>query len=55
MSTTSDRPPPPVTDVAPDPAPPVAPAPTWATLRPLVLRLHFYAGMFVAPSWPWPA
>lgn len=33
-------------------AQPVAPAPTpsrWAPLRPLVLRLHFYAGVFVAP------
>ncbi|MFI8235318.1 PepSY-associated TM helix domain-containing protein [Streptomyces sp. NPDC085900] len=32
----------------PDPAP--APSPgRWAPLRPLVLRLHFYAGVFVAP------
>ena len=45
MSTTSDRPHP---SLAP-PAPPAAPVPTWAALRPLVLRLHFYAGMFVAP------
>ena len=22
---------------------------TWAVLRPLVLRLHFYAGLFVGP------
>ncbi|MEV0174137.1 PepSY-associated TM helix domain-containing protein [Streptomyces sp. NPDC050803] len=32
--------------------PPEAPAParrTWASLRPLVLRLHFYAGVLVAP------
>ncbi|WSQ07360.1 PepSY domain-containing protein [Streptomyces sp. NBC_01231] len=31
---------------------PAAPAPSpgrWATLRPLVLRLHFYAGVLVAP------
>jgi uncharacterized iron-regulated membrane protein len=37
------------TDEAPGP---VAPAPTrsgWATLRPLILRLHFYAGVLVAP------
>jgi uncharacterized iron-regulated membrane protein len=42
--------PPTTTDEAPGP---VAPAPTrsgWATLRPLVLRLHFYAGVLVAPS-----
>ncbi|MDH6213714.1 PepSY-associated TM helix domain-containing protein [Streptomyces pseudovenezuelae] len=39
------------TDEAPKPAAAV-PAPTpsrWAPLRPLVLRLHFYAGVFVAP------
>lgn len=37
------------TDEAPQPAAP-APAPSrWAPLRPLVLRLHFYAGVFVAP------
>lgn len=35
-------------------APPTPPAPTpppgvWRQLRPLVLRLHFYAGVFVAP------
>ncbi|WP_328634987.1 PepSY-associated TM helix domain-containing protein [Streptomyces sp. NBC_00356] len=32
-------------------APPSPPADrsTWASLRPLVLRLHFYAGVFVAP------
>ena len=46
MSTTSDRSLP--TDTPPDPAPAVS-TPTWATLRPLVLRLHFYAGVFVAP------
>ncbi|WP_458249197.1 PepSY-associated TM helix domain-containing protein [Streptomyces sp. MAI_2237] len=35
-------------EVEPDPAP--APPPgRWAPLRPLVLRLHFYAGVFVAP------
>ncbi|KOG34206.1 PepSY-associated TM helix domain-containing protein [Streptomyces resistomycificus] len=38
------------TDEAPQPAAP-APKPrgSWAPLRPLVLRLHFYAGVFVAP------
>ena len=37
------------TDEAPQPAAP-APVPSrWAPLRPLVLRLHFYAGVFVAP------
>ncbi|MBQ0971937.1 PepSY-associated TM helix domain-containing protein [Streptomyces griseoincarnatus] len=43
----------PATDDAPSPP---APAPAsargrgaWATLRPLVLRLHFYAGVLVAP------
>ncbi|MEU0026872.1 PepSY-associated TM helix domain-containing protein [Streptomyces sp. NPDC006335] len=36
-------------DEVPQPAAP-APAPSrWAPLRPLVLRLHFYAGLFVAP------
>ncbi|KOU56975.1 peptidase [Streptomyces sp. MMG1533] len=39
------------TDEAPQPA--AAPAPpspsTWSPLRPLILRLHFYAGVFVAP------
>lgn len=41
MTTTAD---PPTTTTAP-------PRPTgvWAQLRPLVLRLHFYAGVFVAP------
>lgn len=37
------------TDEAP---PPVTPAPSpgrWSPLRPLILRLHFYAGVFVAP------
>lgn len=39
----------PSSDEAPQPS---APAPTpgrWAPLRPLILRLHFYAGVFVAP------
>ncbi|MER5748585.1 PepSY-associated TM helix domain-containing protein [Streptomyces sp. NPDC002088] len=37
------------TDEAPKPAAP-APSPRgWAPLRPLVLRLHFYAGVLVAP------
>ncbi|GAA2460305.1 PepSY domain-containing protein [Streptomyces glaucus] len=41
--------PPTTTDEAPPPAsPPPAPG-GWAALRPLVLRLHFYAGLFVAP------
>ncbi|MFJ6739402.1 PepSY-associated TM helix domain-containing protein [Streptomyces sp. NPDC091279] len=45
MSTASST----TTDEAPQPA---APAPTpgiWPALRPLVLRLHFYAGVVVAP------
>lgn len=45
MTTTS----PASTDESPATA---APPPTrgrWSTLRPLVLRLHFYAGLFVAP------
>ncbi|OXY88009.1 PepSY-associated TM helix domain-containing protein [Streptomyces diastatochromogenes] len=36
----------PATDEAPSPAP--SPS-RWAPLRPLVLRLHFYAGLLVAP------
>ncbi|WP_399893313.1 PepSY-associated TM helix domain-containing protein [Streptomyces sp. BBFR51] len=45
MTTTS----PTSTDKAPEPAaPPPAPG-RWSALRPLVLRLHFYAGLFVAP------
>ncbi|MEU3949562.1 PepSY domain-containing protein [Streptomyces sp. NPDC029526] len=39
----------PTTDEAPQPAPPAARKSPWATLRPLVLRLHFYAGVLVAP------
>ncbi|MEU5754643.1 PepSY domain-containing protein [Streptomyces sp. NPDC047829] len=39
---------PPATDEAPGRATPPTPG-TWAPLRPLVLRLHFYAGLFVAP------
>ncbi|MEU6140417.1 PepSY domain-containing protein [Streptomyces sp. NPDC047081] len=40
----------PASDEAPqaDPAPAPSRGP-WASLRPLVLRLHFYAGVFVAP------
>ncbi|MGW3729425.1 PepSY-associated TM helix domain-containing protein, partial [Streptomyces sp. NPDC000851] len=39
----------PDTDEAPQPAE-SAPSPgRWAPLRPLILRLHFYAGLFVAP------
>ncbi|GCB43781.1 PepSY domain-containing protein [Streptomyces sp. NL15-2K] len=38
------------TDEAPQPAADPAPSPgSWAPLRPLVLRLHFYAGVLVAP------
>ncbi|MEV0211509.1 PepSY-associated TM helix domain-containing protein [Streptomyces sp. NPDC050788] len=38
------------TDEAPPPAATPAPSPSrWAPLRPLVLRLHFYAGVLVAP------
>ncbi|PAZ11799.1 peptidase [Streptomyces sp. SA15] len=38
------------TDEAPQPAADPAPSPSrWAPLRPLVLRLHFYAGLLVAP------
>ncbi|MER5428281.1 PepSY domain-containing protein [Streptomyces sp. NPDC002588] len=38
-------------DEAPEAAPAPAPKPRgpWAPLRPLVLRLHFYAGLLVAP------
>ncbi|GHB33355.1 peptidase [Streptomyces viridiviolaceus] len=45
MTTTS----PATTDEAPQPATPPPPSRGWATLRPLILRLHFYAGLFVAP------
>ncbi|MCI3242117.1 PepSY-associated TM helix domain-containing protein [Streptomyces spinosisporus] len=41
-STTTDEAPPPATTPAPSPS-------RWAPLRPLVLRLHFYAGALVAP------
>ena len=37
----------PVTIPAPGAAP--SPVPSWSALRPLVLRVHFYAGVFVAP------
>ncbi|MEW2405027.1 PepSY-associated TM helix domain-containing protein [Streptomyces griseoviridis] len=37
------------TDEAPRPAAPPPTPGVWAPLRPLVLRLHFYAGVFVAP------
>ncbi|MEV5438462.1 PepSY-associated TM helix domain-containing protein [Streptomyces sp. NPDC052682] len=37
------------TDEAPQPATPARPRSRWAPLRPLVLRLHFYAGVLVAP------
>ncbi|MFI6656584.1 PepSY-associated TM helix domain-containing protein [Streptomyces sp. NPDC050523] len=42
----------PTTSTDDAPQPPTAPAPSpgrWAPLRPLVLRLHFYAGVLVAP------
>ncbi|MFJ8002429.1 PepSY-associated TM helix domain-containing protein [Streptomyces sp. NPDC096310] len=53
---TSDRTP----DTTPDPSTPATSAPTpptpdpapaslWGALRPLVLRLHFYAGLLIAP------
>ncbi|MFJ8193917.1 PepSY-associated TM helix domain-containing protein [Streptomyces sp. NPDC096094] len=45
MTTTSPTP----TDEAPEPPPPPPPPGNWSALRPLVLRLHFYAGLFVAP------
>ncbi|MGC9439544.1 PepSY-associated TM helix domain-containing protein [Streptomyces sp. WG5] len=46
MTTTSATP----THEPPGPAAPPPPPPgRWSTLRPLVLRLHFYAGLFVAP------
>ncbi|MEV5427743.1 PepSY domain-containing protein [Streptomyces sp. NPDC052701] len=41
--------PPTATDEAPQPAPPAPPRGAWAPLRPLILRLHFYAGVLVAP------
>ncbi|MFE4670631.1 PepSY-associated TM helix domain-containing protein [Streptomyces sp. NPDC056716] len=42
--------PPTRTDEAPSPATPPASSPgVWTPLRPLVLRLHFYAGLLVAP------
>lgn len=48
MTATSDRPPDPSTTSAPTTEPPAAPG-TWAVLRPVLLRLHFYAGVLVAP------
>ncbi|MEV5320548.1 PepSY domain-containing protein [Streptomyces sp. NPDC052687] len=36
-------------DEATQPAAPTAPPSGWAPLRPLILRLHFYAGVLVAP------
>lgn len=41
--------PPTTTDEAPRAADPPPRTGSWAPLRPLVLRLHFYAGVFVAP------
>ena len=50
MSATPDTTEPPITTDAGETTPQPAPARTgWAALRPLVLRLHFYAGVFVAP------
>ena len=50
MSATPDTTEPPITTDAGETTPRPAPTRTgWATLRPLVLRLHFYAGVFVAP------
>ncbi len=37
------------TDEAPQPATPAPSRRGWAPLRPLILRLHFYAGVLVAP------
>ncbi|MEU9332879.1 PepSY-associated TM helix domain-containing protein [Streptomyces sp. NPDC048290] len=37
------------TDEAPSPTAPPSPAAPGAALRPLILRLHFYAGLLVAP------
>ncbi|MBZ6136391.1 PepSY-associated TM helix domain-containing protein [Streptomyces olivaceus] len=45
MTTTS----PTTSDEASGSAGPPRPPGRWSTLRPLVLRLHFYAGLFVAP------
>ncbi|WP_217168507.1 PepSY domain-containing protein [Streptomyces sp. AC512_CC834] len=45
MTTTS----PTGTDQAAGPAAPPPASGNWSALRPLVLRLHFYAGLFVAP------
>ncbi|MET7481350.1 PepSY-associated TM helix domain-containing protein [Streptomyces sp. NPDC005648] len=46
----SARPGGPPSDETPRSGPAPAPSPSrWAPLRPLVLRLHFYAGVFVAP------
>ncbi|WP_406440082.1 PepSY domain-containing protein [Streptomyces sp. NBC_01613] len=46
----STAPPSTTTDEAPQPGAAPAPSPSrWAPLRPLVLRLHFYAGVLVAP------
>lgn len=41
--------PPTSTDADPQPASPPPKQSLWAPLRPLVLRLHFYAGLLVAP------
>ncbi|HLU74656.1 MAG TPA: PepSY domain-containing protein [Nonomuraea sp.] len=42
MTSTETRP-----DAAPEPSP--GPSPVWASLKPLILRLHFYAGILIAP------
>lgn len=49
MSTTSDRARPPAPTVPPAAPPAATTTTTWRVLRPLLLRLHFYAGVFVAP------
>ncbi|MEY9996476.1 putative iron-regulated membrane protein [Streptomyces sp. V4I8] len=41
--------PPTITEEATQPDSPVSSPRRWAPLRPLILRLHFYAGLFVAP------
>ncbi|WP_214403981.1 PepSY-associated TM helix domain-containing protein [Pseudonocardia lacus] len=48
MTTTAGPPDTPTTTAEPPTPTPTSPGP-WAQLRPLVLRLHFYAGVLVAP------
>ncbi len=49
MSTQEHAPPPSETGTAPRPSGDTPPTPVWPPLRALVLRLHFYAGVLVAP------